>query len=233
MNINKTKKILWLAPELTRADLIYSLFYQSGFEKIDNPLFPNRTVPYSQDDYVDSEFDDFEIISSIRNPYDRVVQIYLEYEIKPAIPITKDLEPKLITFFQNWVETIFEKKKMIVSLNDWGKDVTITKVLKKFLFRNRLPDKLIRCENIVNDLDEIKTIIPIYDLQRKRELEEKIYKVSNGLQFNYKNFYNFEIAKVIYNYYFNQFHLAKYDPFSFTDSTLTLNEKNKFLYDTF
>ena len=233
MNINKNKKILWLAPELTNSDLIYNLFFESGFEKLDKLRTTNNKLEYSQDDYIESEFGDYEIVCSVRNPYDRMVQIFLEYEIKPSIPITKDLEPKLILLFQRWIESIFERKKIVVSVNDWGKDVLISKVIKKFLFRQKLPNRVIRYEHMIDDLETLRFMIPIYDLQKKRELQEKISFVPNGVKFNYKNFYTVQTAKIIYNYYFNHFHLAEYDPFSFTDTDLTVQEKNKFLHDTF
>lgn len=233
MNINREKKYLWFAPEQTNSDLFYNLFLEGGFEPVCREEFKTNKLEFSQDEWHEPEFDEFEIITSLKNPYDRLVQIYLEYEIKPIIPITKDIEPKLIDFFQKWVFDLFECNKMIVRVNDWGKDVLVSKVLKKFLFRDKLPSYVIRWESLIDDLNNISEIIPRYDLQKKRELDNMINFESTKFKFDYRNFYNFDVARIVYNYYFNHFYLGGYDPFSFSQIEMSTSEKNKFLHNTF
>jgi hypothetical protein len=233
MNVNREKKYLWLAPEQTNSELFYYLFMGSGFECLHGQEHSKNKLGFSQDEWDDTEFQDYEIITSLKNPYDRLVQIYLEYEIKPIIPITKDLEPKLVHFFQKWVLDVFETNKLVVRVNDWGKDVLISKVIKKFLFRDKVPSIVIRSESIIDDLSRIIGILPGFDLQKKRELENTLINESPSFNFDFKNFYNFDIAKIVYNYYFNHFYIGNYDPFSFSFVEINEREKNKFLHDTF
>lgn len=233
MNVNREKKYLWLAPEQTNSELFYHLFMESGFECLHSQEHRKNKLGFSQDEWDESEFQDYEIITSLKNPYDRLVQIYLEYEIKPVIPITKDLEPKLIDLFQKWVLDIFETNKLVVRVNDWGKDVLISKVLKKFLFRNRIPSVVVRSEFLVDDLSNIINIVSRFDLQKKKELEIVLINESSKMKFDFKNFYTFNIAKIVYNYYFNHFYIGDYDPFSFSHVEMTEKEKNKFIHDTF
>ena len=93
------------------------------------------------------------------------------------------------------------------------------KYLKKWVFDTKIPDFVVKCENLVNDLDELG--FKCDDTFETKEVE----------QFKFNRMYDFDLAKRVYHLYKKHFYLCDYDPFSFTDKELTDDEKISFLHD--
>jgi hypothetical protein len=78
----------------------------------------------------------------------------------------------------------------------------------------------VKYENIIGDTESLGFI-----LDRESFINE--------FKYDYKEFYDLETAKLVYEYFFDHFHLIGYDPFSFTEENLIDEVKIKFIHDTF
>lgn len=237
MNISKEHKVIWWAPERTATEVIGIIFSKLGFDfNRDGEMVVNveSDLTLSHDEGILENDLDYRIICNVRNPYDRIFSIFMNFDILKMLPPTKEIKPKLIPYFHKWVKSYFEKNKLMVKINDYGKVNITSESLKKFTFRNRLPDYFIRVENLVEDLEGLDFV--------KNSSEWKNGDFINLLNnnpyrktpyYDYKEFYDLETAKLIYEYYFIHFHMVGYNPFSFTNNHLDEKTKMRFLHDTF
>lgn len=237
MNFSEEHKIIWWAPERTATEATGRIFKELGFhfDRTDEMIVNRESdLHLSHEEHYGDDYNGYNIICNIRNPYDRIFSIFMNFDVLGSLPATKEVKPKLIPYFKKWIKTYFEKNKLIVKINDYGKSNITSESLKKFTFRNRIPDQFIRMENLIDDLSELDFI--------KESIEWKMGQSQSFLKnnqfikspyYNFKEFYDFESAKLIYEYYFFHFHLVGYDPFSFTDETLDEKTKLHFIHDTF
>lgn len=238
MNISYTNKAIWWAPERTATNALSIALKNFDFEyQVDSKelkYYTDYENNHSHQEFGDNQFEDFILICSLRNPYDRVLSFFLKYEILPEIVFTKEIKPKLFDYFKEWINYCFEKNKLMVDFNDYGKHTQSTDAIKKFRFNNRIPDHFIRCENMIEDMNKIE-FISQNTLWKTGDIQKFLTK--NKYQYNpsydFRDFYDYETAKIIYVYYFSHFHLGGYDPFSFSKSEINQNEKIRFLHDTF
>jgi hypothetical protein len=107
------------------------------------------------------------------------------------------------------------------------------KYLKKVNFSDKIPDVFIRMENLENDLKSL-SFIKNTDVWEKSDfssfLDKNKFIVKRA--FDFSDVYTNTSAKYVYEYFKSHFYLCDYDPFSFTKSILTDEEKMKFLHDT-
>ena len=212
MRIYKKNNYLWKIPDETSQELTIKLIEDFNFE-------------VSNDEGINHS--DYTVICCVRNPYDRVLSLFINLEVVPHIALTKEIRNTLIKYFREWVNLCFDKKKLVVDLNDYGKNSKIVGCLKQPFFSDKIPEFFIKYENINEDLRKL-------DLFSEDEIIKKeIIHNPNDIKYNFKDFYDFETAKLVYEHFFSQFHLIGYDPFSFTDENLDDNIKIKFIHDTF
>ena len=107
------------------------------------------------------------------------------------------------------------------------------KFLKKVNFSDKVPDVFIKMENLENDLKSLN-FIKNTDLWEKSDFSGFLGKNEfiKKRPFHFSDVYTQTSAKYVYEYFKNHFYLCDYDPFSFTKSILTDEEKKKFLHDT-
>jgi hypothetical protein len=174
-----------------------------------------------------SDFTEYQTICSVRNPYDRVLTLFMNLEVLPRIAVTKEKKNAIRKYFLEWVNLCFDKKKLVVDLNDYGKNSKIVEYLKQTFFNDGIPNFFIRYEDMLSDIEELK------DVFEESEVEGFKLETKEEVKFNFKEFYDIQSAKLVYEYFFSQFHLIGYDPFSFTYEELSEDTKIKFIHDTF
>lgn len=234
MNILRDQKVIWWAPERSATKVTAAILKDLGFEfdRTDEMVVDQENELLFS--HSEKDLPDCKIICSMRNPYDRIFSIFMNYDILKMVAPTKEIKPKLIEYFHKWVKTYFEKNKLIVKINDYGKVNVTSEALKKFTFRNKIPDQFIRMENLIYDLGSITFVNKSIDWQTGKTQE---FLKSNKYQktpcYDFKEFYDIETAKLIYEYYFVHFHMVGYDPFSFTNSDIDEKTKLHFIHDTF
>jgi len=205
MKIYKKNEFIWKFPDETTQEFVIKFVEDLGFE-----LVLDESINFS----------DCVLICSVRNPYDRVLSLFISLEVVPRIALTKEIKNTLVKYFREWVNLCFDKKKLVVDLNDYGKNSKIVGCLKQSFFSDRKPDFFVKYENIIGDTESLGFI-----LDRESFINE--------FKYDYKEFYDLETAKLVYEYFFDHFHLIGYDPFSFTEENLIDEVKIKFIHDTF
>ena len=82
MNFSTKHKVIWWAPERCATKLVADIFSHYNFEYKNNvnSVAKELTAPYhSHGIFVPEEFNDFKLICSIRNPYDRVLSLFTNF----------------------------------------------------------------------------------------------------------------------------------------------------------
>lgn len=231
MNVCHRNKIIWQLPTETADRVTSEILKSHSFEfiisKEERQNYP-KFHKYSNDDYVPKEYSDYQIFCNVRNPYDRVFRIFLNLDIGKEKLIRITNLQILKDNFLIWISKIFIGKKLVVDLDTNGKKNIVMYGLQTFLFKDDTPKVYIRYENYVNEMLNLDFIDYSTFTQTINYLNEEF---DNTLDF--RDFYDFESARKIYNYFFNQFHLLDYDPFSFTKDPLSDELKINFLHNTF
>jgi hypothetical protein len=215
MVIYKKEGFVWKIPDETTHENLIFLIEKLGFE-----LLVDENIDIS----------DCKVICSVRNPYERVLSLFINLEIIHRVALTKEIKNTIIKYFKEWIHICFEKRKLVVDLNDYGKNSKIVQSLQESFFEGKIPDLYIKNENIQDDLKNIKSLLNIGSLEY-HEFRDIVYPID--MKYDYKDFYDVETAKLVYVYFFNHFHLFDYDPFSFTNEVLSDEIKIKFIHDTF
>lgn len=226
MNVLLDHKIIWLSPERSGSELFSKLFQKKGFFRYDErtnfKLIPIRENFYSDSNKILEEYGDFNIISTIRNPYDRVWSCFLEFfyksEKKPDFETVK-------TKFNEYLDNVFIETLNGIILDQFFLENTY---YNKWKFEDFVPNRLIKFETIKSDLENLSFI-------EKHELDE-IENIENHNSYE-KDFlipfnlvYEFQNAQKIYQFYKNHFLLFGYDPFSFTEEVFSDEIKIKFVH---
>ena len=96
-------------------------------------------------------YKNYKILMSVRNPYDRIVSIFLNYGVTGKLGITKYNKNKLKTYVRDFFYNLTNF--------DYGKNDYVSSFIKKWNLHNFKPDYFIRTENLYenfNKLDFIK-----------------------------------------------------------------------------
>ena len=103
MNFSTKHKIIWWAPERCATKLVADIFSNYNFEYKESIKSEPKelTSPYhSHAIFVPEEFNDFKIVCSIRNPYDRVLSLFTNFtSIGNQIVYTKTTIQRFIYMF--------------------------------------------------------------------------------------------------------------------------------------
>lgn len=153
------------------------------------------------------------------NPYQKVLDLYMNQVLPNHTPIYKDKMKFYIQRFKNWVGKMFLCEKLIVDLKFKNTAEIYSKILQKYRLNNLNYDLVIRDFEFKSDLYKLDENIDIdYDLDYKWKITQ---------------FYDFETAKIIFSFYKSEFYFGNYDPFSFSEKDLTKDEKIDFLHKPF
>jgi hypothetical protein len=212
MKIYKKNNFVLRVPDETTSVSLINLIENCSFQLISDEI---------------SDFTEYQTICFVRNPYDRVLTLFMNLEVLPRIAVTKEKKSAIRKYFLEWVNLCFDKKKLVVDLNDYGKNSKIVEYLKQPFFNDGIPNFFIRYEDMLSDIEELK------DVFEESEVENFKLETKEEVKFNFKEFYDIQSAKLVYEYFFSQFHLIGYDPFSFTYEELSEDTKIKFIHDTF
>jgi hypothetical protein len=236
MNISHEHKTIWWAPEKTASKVTshilknYDFFY---FENYPKSAILKLCEPYHSHAIIfPEEYSDYEVICNIRNPYDRVLSIFVNFS-NISLVYTKDNVDYYRKRFEIFIKEMFLSPNLTQNVPYDPSAPNLGRYLKKVDFFNKVPDVFIKMENLENDLKSLK-FIKNTDLWEKSEFSSFLSKNEfiKRRAFNFSDVYTETSAKYVYEYFKNHFYLCDYDPFSFTKSILTDKEKKKFLHDT-
>lgn len=251
MNISHKHKVIWWAPAKCGTKIVRTLlfgydFFSQGFQSLaylnpttrvkenESPLeFKKLEETYQSHLIVQpKEYDDYKIILSIRNPYDRMFSIFLNFQLQ-TFALPKNLKNELKKQFNIWVNKIMLNEKLIIERKFLlGVNTETETYFCENLFKGRMPDFLIRMENIQEDLEKLDFIKNDLSWDSKKVEEElKTNKIKIEREYKFNSMYDIETAKKVYTFYKTHFYFCDYNPFSFTTETLTEKEKINFLHD--
>lgn len=240
MNISHKHKIIWWAPERCGTKATAHVFNQFDFTYYEtsdeNTLSLNKdgTLYQSHNIEYPEKYSDYKVICSIRNPYDRVLSIFLNFTSVGKYSVyTKSGHNNFVKKYEQFIKELFDYKLLRNKVNrqpEEGK-VILKDYLSKYDFTQRIPDKIIRMEHLVEDIGDLDFIrnSDIWESGEIREyLNNNVHHNIRPCQFN--TIYTKESAKMVYDYYKKHFLYFGYDPFSFTKEELTNEEKMHFLH---
>jgi hypothetical protein len=180
MNWSDELKVIWLLPMRTGARSVGQILLKLGFQSSIKDTFPDHALLFPE------SMSEYQVICNVRNPYSRIVSLYF---------LTQNNLRKEFTF-QYFVENIFE---ILKGKNTFGIYVN--------LIRNKkIPDKIIRFENFIEDIMSLDLIqLKYHDLEKT---------INDHIIFNnfltehsevkkkftsWKEMYNEELAEIVYN----------------------------------
>jgi hypothetical protein len=165
------------------------------------------------------EYPTYKVICGMKNPYERVFLLHFEGDLR-LIQLKKHHFEDLKAEFNGWARQILIPNKLKIKVDDtFIVSNNTPKYLKKWVFDHKIPDFLVKSEDLANDLNKLG----FYDDNIIIDNEDK--------QFNFNQMYDFDVAKRVYHLYKKHFYLCNYSPFSFTEKKLTDEEKISFLHD--
>jgi hypothetical protein len=229
MNVNHEHKIIWWAPERCGTKALANIFSKLGFDFYVNLETYRKNVKSDYQSHqieIPDELSDYKIIFSTRNPYDRVLSLFTNFtNVGKNVVFFKDNQENFIERYEIFLDELFTYDKERVNkpiLNNY---------ILKYSFEGRTPDKIIRMENMIEDLSKIEFVKNsnlwtsgyIHDYLSNNE-----YMVRRPYSFN--RVYSMVGAKKVYEHHIKHFILCGYNPFSFTVETLTNQEKMEFLH---
>ena len=237
MNVSHKHKIVWWAPERTASKLLTQIFKHYDFIYWDTSK--KKTYPLGEPYHshmleIPEGCEDYKIICSIRNPYDRVLSLFLNLtSIGKNLVYTRDRKQDFIKRFDYFTKELFIyaiKEKKIQNLE---RDTPVREYVSKVNFE-KIPDYFIRMENLKEDLQGLD-FISESDIWKSGFFDETIEnnQFINRRPYNFNQIYTFEGANKVYQFQKKLFFICGYDPFSFTTETLSEMDKRRFLHETF
>jgi hypothetical protein len=238
MNISHEHKTIWWAPERCGTKATAHIFSKLGFEYFKNIYETEKEITVDGINYqshninIPEKYNDYKIICSIRNPYDRMLSIFLNFtSLGKSFVYTKDTRLNLINTYEKFIKEMLLYRR-IKSDEDLESRPIQKNYLSKYQFTNRIPDFFIKTESLEEDLGKLDFVknseiwksgyIRDY-LNHNPHINQKPYK--------FDDIYSLESAKRVYEYHKKQFIICDYDPFSFTRQVLSNEEKMRFIHD--
>ena len=238
MNISHEHKIIWWAPERCGTKATAHIFSKLGFEYF---FGADETKKHITDDGINyqshniefpEKYNDYKIICSIRNPYDRMLSIFLNFtNTGSSFVCTKNRLQTFVKTYEAFIREMLLYNK-VTTVEDLKIRPIQNSYLYKYRFESRIPDFFIKMESLEEDLGKL-------DFVRDSEIWKSGYiqhylknnDYINKKPFNFNEVYTFESAKRVYDYSKKQFIISDYDQFSFTRQELSNQEKMKFIND--
>jgi hypothetical protein len=238
MNISHKHKIIWWAPERCGTKATAHIFSKLGFEYFTDETEKKKIITDDGINYQShnlkypEKYEDYKIICSIRNPYDRMLSIFSNFtNIGSSFVYTKDKAQRLVETYETFIREMLLYNKS-TTYEDLEKKPIQKSYLSKYNFETRIPDFFIKMECLEEDLGKLDFVREssiwksgyIHDyLTHNPHINIKPYK--------FDNIYTLESAKRVYEYHKKQFIVCEYDPFSFTRQELSNEDKMKFVHD--
>lgn len=238
MNVHRDLKIVWWAPERCGTKITAEIFKKLGFEVYDphKKTFSSMVNEYhSHKILFPEEFSDYKLICNVRNPYDRVLSFYLNFtSVGKNMVYTKNKIPQIQKKIDLFTIELFHyaiRQKKLVNME---REIPVRDYVQSLSFDGKIPDHLIKMENLTEDLGSLD-FVRDSDLWKSGEFQDMIEKNDfiNKRPFSYKDFFQFESARRVFNFFEKHFYICDYDPFSFSKTELTNDEKMKFFHEPF
>jgi len=237
MNVSHEYKVIWWAPERSATKLTAQILKNFNFEYLGTKKSWEKLCEPYHSHYLEipQGCEDYKIICNVRNPYDRVMGLYLNFtSVGKNAVMTKDLREKFVTRFDFFVKELFHYAILTKKLVKLEREKPIKDYITSMNFENRMPDFFIRTENLVEDLGKID-FINQSKIWKSGDIEYLVnnnkYKINRPFSFN--EIYSIESANKVYQFQKKLFFICNYDPFSFTTELLDEKTKKKFLHETF
>lgn len=231
MNYSEEHKVIWLAPERCATKLVSEIFKNYGFK-----VYPSKKQLgeeyHSHSIKIHENFEDYKIICSMRNPYDRVLSIFVNLTmVGNSAVYTKKTKQKFQYKFDSFLEEIFDLPQIKNRENNLDKFPVFNTYITKLRLDNLNVSKFIKMESLVEDLSDLD-FLKNSELWNSGHFNEIISKNKHITRRPYKfnEIYSYDGAKRVYDFYKNIFYWCDYDPFSFTNLELTDKDKKKFLH---
>ena len=226
MNVSLDNKIIWFSPECTGGHIIRDVFKNFGFFKFETEKGPKLTsfvdTEESNSDFLPEIYQNFLKIATVRNPYSRVWCCYCEY-------YTKTLDYRNFEHtkekFNLFLKNTFVEKNTEVSLDPL---FSKNSYFSKWTFKNLKLDRVIRFENLIEDLSNLEFIKNKIENNEISSMRNELDKMQSN--FDFTELYTFENARKIFEYYKKNFIEFDYDPFSFTKQEISERNKIKFIH---
>jgi hypothetical protein len=239
MNISHKHKTIWWAPERCGTKATAHIFNHFDFEY--QGVWGNKDLPKSAQyqshvlTLPTNEYSDYKVICSIRNPYDRMLGVFLYFVGSGKSSVYfKDKHNLMVDNFTIFINELFSYKEIKPKFGIESKrdKVILDSYISKYNFDVTIPSDFIRMENIIEDISKIDFIKDSALLSSgyiDNFLSKNNYISSRPYKFN--SLYTMETAKKVYEYHKQFFLTLGYDPFSFTTEELTNEEKMRFLHE--
>jgi hypothetical protein len=241
MNISHKHKTIWWAPERCGTKGTAHIFNHFDFDYIPKGTEKyggiNKQTQYQSHEIIPppSKYEDYNVICSIRNPYDRMLGVFVNFVgVGKSCSYLKSQHNTMVNIFSTFIDELFKHKtiKPKFGMEQSGYTKILDAYVSKYNFDVTIPNKYIRMEHIVEDIGKIDFInrSPLWSSGYiKNYLTTNQYINTRPYQFN--SMYTLETAKKVYEYHKQFFLTLGYDPFSFTTEELSDEEKMRFLHE--
>lgn len=235
MNFSEKHKVVWLAPERCATKLICEIFKNYDFSVYFSEKTETKSLLdsyHSHSMYIPKDYNDYEVICSMRNPYDRVLSVFVNLtRLGNDTVFTKKTKNNFQIRFESFLNEIFELPYVKNLENNLERFPVFNTYITKLRFENKIPNKFIRMENLKEDLNDLK-FLKNSTRWASGEFEDLIRKnrFINRRAYSFDEVYTIDSAKKVYDFYQNIFYLCDYDPFSFTKEKLSDEMKKNFLH---
>lgn len=229
MNVSHEHKVIWWAPQRCGTKALSNIFSKLGFEYYTNLKSFGKNVKSNYQSHeieIPENLSDYKIIFSTRNPYDRVLSLFTNFtNIGKNVLFLKDKQGDFIDRYDKFIDELFTYTK-----ERTNKPILNNYVLK-YSLEDIIPDKIIRMENMIEDLSKIDFIknSKLWESGYVHDyLSQNEYIVRHPYKFD--KVYSVDSAKKVYEHHIKQFIVCGYNPFSFTMENLTNREKMDFVH---
>jgi hypothetical protein len=241
MNISHKHKTIWWAPERCGTKATAHIFNHFDFDYIpkgtEKHMKLNKQTQYQSHEIIEppSKYEDYNVICSIRNPYDRMLGIFLNFVSSGKSSVYfKDKHNLMVDNFTIFINELFsyEQIKPKFGINSKRFKVILDTYISKYNFDVTIPSNFIRMENIGEDICKID-FIKNSPLLSSGYIDNYLTKNThiNVRPYKFNSVYTFKTAQKVYEYHKQFFLTLGYDPFSFTTEELTNEEKMRFLHE--
>lgn len=240
MNISHKYKTIWWAPERCGTKATSHIFKHFDFDYqnvCENKNRPKHSQYQSHDLSNPPEiYKDYDVVCSIRNPYDRMMGIFLNFvSLGKSSPLLKNDKTEIMNNFNIFINELFSIKEIKPKFGIKSKKdkIILDVYVSKYNIDITIPTYYIRMENIVEDIGKIN-FINESNLWTSGYIKNYLTQNEhiNVRHYDFKSIYTIESAKKVYEYHKQFFTQLGYDPFSFTTEELTNEEKMRFLHET-
>jgi hypothetical protein len=243
MNISHKHKVVWWMPERTASKMTSQLLkrydFYSFLNKITHKGKQVESTPYvigvpyhSHSIEIDERYKDYTLISNIRNPYDRIFGVFVNFSINPLI-LRKNSKDIIKDNFKKWIDTkLFSYKLTQKVPNHHNIDRSLHPEITNWKFESKVPDYVVRVENFLEDMVKLEFItngLPWKNGEFSNYYHNNNFKTNRSFDFN--EMYDYDTAKKVFFYYKNHFYLYGYDPFSFTSEKLSKTDQLRFIHE--